>query len=590
MFKPEVVYIYQFRIFPDHLHPPDIMVTTGIQTPRQRLRMACEPCRERKRKCDGNRPCDHCRGYGFDCLYRSTPRSRRRRPAVGVSVPSNNHAAEGSSSVTTEVPSRLQEPRQHHEQRQPRQSQPRATSPETSLGASLRVESNSGAAFARLLTITLDPSDQSSPPLRMLAWNLYLGERRAIAPPLPLARLTDILPEAEMHRLATIYLEKVHPCYGFVNREMLSESIAYVWRGPSSAGAQHAVLCGVAALACLFSGAQDLTGEVSLVALAKHLLDLATADAPDVHTATAWLLRTVYLRLTARPEEAWLASCTTLHVIDAAGLISGVGRSSAFSKPQDPRTVDMGQRIFRVAQHLNMWMSYDLGRSRVVLQNQEDNPPSVQPGEYTAELLDLLPYSEHLDPGHEASVESLTTALAEVLARNHTQPPSVLAQCNLMLCIYRRLHASKSVITEGVMNAVLNLIKRSIQAVRSSIAEGLPWHHVANVPFQVICTLLVIDTAPSFALLADALRCLELVNDTHQTGATREAVLAAYALLQLHQKRREAEVKKQSDMLSLYPAIPCPSTDNDADVLNDPALLDSWWFNEFVADLDIDLT
>merc|ERR1711879_1136236 len=101
--------------------------------------------------------------------------------------------AEGSPSVTTtEVSSRLHEPRQPHEQqRQQRQSQPRETSRETSLGASLRVESNSGAAFARLLTITLDPTDQSSTPLRMLAWNLYLGERRAVAPPLPLARLTD---------------------------------------------------------------------------------------------------------------------------------------------------------------------------------------------------------------------------------------------------------------------------------------------------------------------------------------------------------------------------------------------------------------
>jgi hypothetical protein len=477
-------------------------------------------------------------------------------------------------------PMQQQQQQQQH-QHQQQQNQP----PETSPGGSRPVESNSGAAFARLLTMTLDPSNQGSPPLRMLAWNLYLGERRVAATVRP-ARLNGILSEAEMQRLAAIYLDKVHPCYGFVDRDMLHKSIAYAWRGPSLASAQHALLCGVAALAYLFSGAQELAVELSLVELTKDLLDPATADPPDAYSATAWLLRTVYLRLTAKPEEAWLASCTTLHIIDAAGLNGDLGRSNAFSAARNLQALHIGQRIFGVAQHLNMWMSYDLGRCRVILQNFGDAPLSVQPGEYTTELLDLLPYSEDLDPEHGATVESLTAALAEVLDRTHSQPPSVLAQCNLMLCIHRRLHASRSTLTEEVMNGVLNLIKRSIQAVRSSIATALPWHHVANIPFQVVCTLLVIDTAPSFALLADSLGCLEAVNDAYQTAATREAVTAAYTLLQLHQKRREDEVKKQSEMLSLYPAVHSSSAVGSGDLLSESTLLDSWWFNEFVADLD----
>lgn len=437
--------------------------------------------------------------------------------------------------------------------------------------------------------MTLDPSDQCIPPLRMLAWNLYLGERRGTAT-VHSAQLTGILSEPEMQRLATIYFDKVQPCYGFVDRSMLRESITYAWHGLSLAGAQHALLCGVAALAYLFSDNQNLTAELSLVALAKHLLDPATADPPEVHCATAWLLRTVYLRLTAKPEEAWLASCTTLHIIDAAGLNGGLGRGNAFPTPQDPRIVHIGQRIFGVAQHLNMWMSYDLGRCRVTLQDCGDAPPSAQAGEYTAELLDLLPYSEDLDPEHGASEYSLTAALAEVLDRTHTEPPSVLAQCNLMLCIHRRLHASRSTLADGVMNGVLNLIRKSIQAVRLSIHAGLPWHHVANIPFQVVCTLLAIDTAPSFALLADSLACLVAVNDAYRTGATREAVSAAYALLQLHRKRREAEVKKQSDMLSLYPVLNHNSAENSGDVVNIPTPLDSWWYNEFIADFDLNNT
>lgn len=51
--------------------------TSSRQT-RQRSRIACEPCRERKRKCDGEDPCGLCRNYGYECLYRTFPRKRRR--------------------------------------------------------------------------------------------------------------------------------------------------------------------------------------------------------------------------------------------------------------------------------------------------------------------------------------------------------------------------------------------------------------------------------------------------------------------------------------------------------------------------------
>ena len=133
-------------------------------------------------------------------------------------------------------------------------------------------------------------------------------------------------------------------------------------------------------------------------------------------------------------------------------------------------------------------------------------------------------------------------------------------------------------------------VDRSIQAVRSSIAAGLPWHHVANIPFQAVCTLLTIDTAPSFALLAESLACLEAVDDAYQTGATLEAVTAAHALVQLHRKRREAQVRKQSEMLSLYPAVHYTPTENSRHVVNGPTMSDSWWYNEFMADFDLNTT
>ncbi|KAK5738772.1 hypothetical protein LTR17_005707 [Elasticomyces elasticus] len=404
--------------------------------------------------------------------------------------------------------------------------------------------------------------------MRMLAWNLFLGERRTKNVELQ-DRLTSILSEPEMLHLVNVYFEKVDHCYGFIDADLLRQSVSDIWHTPNVPGAKDAVLCGVAALAYLFSGAEDIAIETSLVALAKHLLDPATVDAPSWYSATAWLLRTIYLRLTARPEEAWLASCSTLHIIDASGVVNA------------------GRRIFGVAQHLNIWMSYDLGRSRVRLPEIDYAPISTHSDGYTTELLELLPYSQDLDPIKEVSADDLATVLEQVVSRTHTQPPSVLAQCNLMLCIYRRLHVSKAEVADQLMDKVLDLISRSIDAARLSIAAGLSWHHVANIPFQAVCTLLAIDTVRSFAILNEAMECLAAVNNTYQTGATHEAFTAAYALVQLHQKRREAEVRKQTELLEMYPTVALPAAEGLIDPLDEWAWLDSWWYNEFLVDADI---
>jgi hypothetical protein len=138
-----------------------------------------------------------------------------------------------------------------------------------------------------------------------------------------------------------------------------------------------------------------------------------------------------------------------------------------------------------------------------------------------------------------------------------------------------------------VMEKVLGLIQTSIQAVHSSVAAGLPWHHVANIPFQAICTLLVIDTEQSFALLSDCLACVVAVNDEYQTEATREATTAACTLLRLHRKRREANIREQSNMLSLYPSGELLLAESFNVDLDANTLQDFWWLNEFVAQPDM---
>jgi hypothetical protein len=449
------------------------------------------------------------------------------------------------------------------------------------------VESNSGAAFVRLLTMTLESSNSSVSPMRMLAWNLFLGERQT-GESAALEMLADVLSEVEMQDLAQVYFDKFHPCYGFVNKDSVFRSISKVWSERIRCDTRDAMLSGIAAVACVFSSSQNLVTEQRLVALTRRLLDPSVAGAPSRYLATAWLLRTVYLRLSAKPEEAWQASCTTLHMIDAAISLNRISVSSLSVSTQDPQDIpDIQTNLCGVAQHLNIWLSYDLGRSRVVLPALNAFPLYERSGEYTAELLGLLPYSEVLDPQNKLTSENLLTTLIDVVKRKHSEPPSVLAQCNLTLCIYRRLHSAKTDVPEEVGHAVFALMRKSIHAVHSAIARQLPWHHVANIPFQLLCMLLAMDTPQSFGLLGEVLACITAVNQAYPTEATREAVAAARTLLQLHRKRRETEIQNHTSMLNLYPLTDADLQQREGVLLDADALQESWWFNEFMAHPDL---
>ncbi|KAL5445422.1 hypothetical protein PMIN07_010109 [Paraphaeosphaeria minitans] len=385
----------------------------------------------------------------------------------------------------------------------------------------------------------------------MLGWNVFLGQRQ-VSTNMPLRSITDIVTQAEMEDIVAVYFEKIDPCYGFVDRELVDQTMQQLWVSGSSLSIPEAVICGIAALGCAFSSLQSLETETSLFVLAKLLLDLAAEDI-TYDTATAWVLQTPFRR---------------------------AGR---------PSTPDMNRRILGVARHLNVWLSFDLGRTRVTLQNMSTVPASPRPKDYTAELLGLLFYTENLDPTKSISGPELIQAISEILNRIHTQPPSILAQCNLTLCLFRRLYTLRWHVQDDILDKVVQLIEKAIQGVHTLLEAGSPWHHMANVPFQSVCTLLAADTTKSFSLLGPTVSCLSRVSETYQTKATRDAYTAARALISMHQKRKEANVVRQSEMLKLYPIGALTENDTNGHFSVDQAqtFADLPWFNEFFTDIEI---
>lgn len=567
-------------------------------TLRQRSRLACTLCQSRKRKCSGGQPCSTCAQTGAECQYNARKKRARSHSLYQASLLSERPPDARSNAVLNTISAAANSTVQ---------ASPRRAS--SSDGVTHSLQANSGATFVRKLGLKIDPAH--APRLQLFAWNV--GERR-LSPTLSSAlpsmsataptptTITKIISQEEMRRLAAIYFEKVDLCYTFLDRKMIFTRIAKRWESSSSLidSAEQpydAVLCGVAAFGYLFSRREIIAMEVRLVDTARILLDksILAAETPSIDIVTGWVLRAAYLRMTASPHAAWMASCTLMHLIEAAGLHFETSDPEAAdilqaSPPEtggsqdgdighqgtsDPET---RRRLFGMARHLNTWISFDLGRSRVVLHgatalSPSSTPPSRKPAQQApprvprAELFHLLPLSENLDPTGPSpqDLPELETALTSVLDLLYSEPSLILVQCNLMLCIYRRLRALNphGPLSSNLLDRVLALAGRGLRAARGMVASTCPWHQVANVPFQVVCSLLAIDNRAALALLADAMRTLREVLAAYDTPSMREAYSTAYLLIALHQRRKEDDTRALAEVLRVNAAAAAPADDRN---------------------------
>ncbi|KAL4911381.1 hypothetical protein BDW74DRAFT_172841 [Aspergillus multicolor] len=504
------------------------------QLKRKRARVACEPCRNRKRKCDGAAPCDTCKDWGYECHYaaeRSSTRPRATATASPIGPPLNNTAAVSRNGhpVSDASCSRTDSYR-------------KSIDPQRVAG---RLAANSSIVFVRKLSLKVDPAN--APRINLFSWNV--GARQLSSGLVPAATglpIVDLVPLGNMTQLAQVYFDKVDPCYGFIDKDAFLGRLESRWRSGAIVKMFDSVLAGVAALGLLFSERAASAMELQLVETAKSILEGYDGyTAPSADLITGWVLRTVYMRMTAAPYSTWLASCTLMHLIEAAGFHHEY-IDSAICDP------DIRRRLVGVAQHQHLWPSYDIGLSRLLLKGELSPNLEPRPGDYTAELIGLLPISARLDPetqGDSSSDHALYQSLIQTLDRTHTQPPSVLAQTNLVLCILRRLNLLNIHLEPSLPDRVLALFKRALLSVRSMLTECCPWQHIANVPFHIITILLEMDTCASLALLGEAMEALNAVALIYNTATMREASTTARFLVFLYQNRRARDAQLLSSVL-----------------------------------------
>jgi hypothetical protein len=256
-----------------------------------------------------------------------------------------------------------------------------------------------------------------------------------------------------------------------------------------------------------------------------------------------------------------MASSMVMHMIEAAGLTIESANDSPLPSTRQQVDSETARRIVLVAQHLNIWMSFDMGLTRVSFSNITTMPmPTPRAGDYTNELTELLPFSIELDPERKPTAAELEAALHTVLSRVHSTPPTVLAQCNLALCLCRRLRSIEVTLSDDILQQILMLTTNGIQAAQDILAARAPWHHMAYVPFQIVCVLLAIDTFASISQLRDAIQCLKDISAVYNTKATEDALKTARSLVLLHQRGKEMFASALNDILKSCPANPAEAS------------------------------
>jgi hypothetical protein len=492
---------------------------------RQRAKQACEPCRLRKRRCDGNMPCNMCTQFEYKCYYEKHPRKRSKLVEQNEALHDGLINANG---LATKPGTTF-----------PKAEPAKEDRPSLEDASKMRsMEANSGIAFTRLLGMRLDPS--SGPKLFTFGWNL--GSTTHVVPYAP--AITEFLAQDQMYSLAKLYFAHVHPLYGFLDQAWVWEQLSLRWGRPEACKTPDHMLGGIAAVGSLFSDGSLDSVIPQIVNAAKLVLENTSTMSPaGIMDVQSWLLRALYLRVTDHPHAVWLATSTAMHLIEATGLHEE-SSSSALHPPvaEEYGTPEIRRRTFWIARMLNTWVSFEYGRTRVALRGITAQVPTpCSEHDFTVDYINLYSISCCLDPESNNSCAQWEDFLKQLEKYEVRHDGIELSKANLALCGYRRIRLANPTLSSETTNRIINMGLKGLEAARRMAEQGMPWWHVANVPFQCICVFLAMDVRESLAHIHTAMRTLEDVVERFRTVAMKEALKTARFLVRLSKKRKDED-------------------------------------------------
>jgi hypothetical protein len=540
---------------------------------RQRARKACLPCHQRKRKCDNEYPCAPCTTYGYTCQYtpeggptaqfvdsqnavRHSPTTAERRIAPPSDVAKSSPKAELSGSAGS-----------------PLTAERGILDPAKTRYTGL----HSAVAFPRNLGLEFQSADP--PRVHSFAWNcgVRLEENSMLH-----ADLRTLVSQDDFDRYSKVFFNTVHPIFGILDESQFLRSGRQFCSEATPLSAFEAVVSGVVALGSFFSGAFGHPQEAEIVQHAKGILDDPIfGRRVTVDQVSAWILRTLYLRLTTRPHVSWLASSITIHLAEATGLhheidsvILADATSKAVSLNQDG--YERTRRLFWCARLINDLISYEYARSPVKLSSVTCQLPTKQ---YDGDFLLHLIAIAQLVP--EESCHSPRPELHQTLIKLDEIPDDhsfvSLSKADLCLCLYRHHRLSKLAIEKEDVLHIIRIGNRASEAAKTLAEENRYWWSILGTVFQYICVLLALDTTESLRNVSGAMATLETIASLLGTHIADEALNTAKLLLRdsMKKKRRDASLLEAADTGdNLERSV--SSVEIDWDALLDPSFMSTF--------------
>jgi hypothetical protein len=415
------------------------------------------------------------------------------------------------------------------------------------------ISAHSAVALPRILGYDMNYSN--APRLHSYAWNLGIRPERRLE---FTSKVSSYLSLEESQALSDTYFDTVHPIFAFINHHNFSQRMKSQWTSMQNDPSFEAIICGVAALGSFFSQSSNPL-ESDLINQAISILDQSLSEpvvTMNMDLLTAWILRTIYHRLTTRPYIACMASSTTMHIAEVLSLQRDLTEGSVSSASDLPEfecaEIERRRRCYWIAWSLNCLLSTEYGLTHVTLPSTTCKLFSKETDTYSEHLVGLVRILESGNEKIRVPIEQLD--IQKLFERIRDMPddaaPLGLFKADICLCLLRRLLAVSCLPDPLTISIAVSVFQVAFQKLRELLVQKQPWWNMLSVPFQVICVCLSLDCHPCLALLSEAMGILKDIAGTYNTHLSREAYLTAQSLVEASRDQTSLKARIKDAALS----------------------------------------
>ena len=364
--------------------------------------------------------------------------------------------------------------------------------------------------------------------------------------------LVTLISEDDLSFFSGVHFSALAPIGDYLDPRIYAQRCRDYYHGLGSTMiAFGAVAAGVAALGSFLSPNRH-PRESELVQYAKAILDdPASIRMLGIDHIIAWAMRVFYLRATSRPNNAWIASCTVMHLCEAVGLHEEENikkMASVAGAAVAVHDADRLRRIFWISWAGHNLLSYEYDRSSVrfrAVTCQAITPTPGSVADQFVQIAQIIPAPNspfHLESQPPGPREELFERLRALEKLQLAHPFLVVTKADLAFCFYRRIYQLKMGISDDIIKLVIDSGNAAVDAAQQLVNQGrLFWNLIGSI-FQYVCVLLAIDTPAASVHIPAAFKGLGNLVQAADTGLTREALSMARHLLSLNAAKKRKEL------------------------------------------------